>query len=92
MKHTSSNNYERIQTIDRLKKLASQEGGVDCYVLLNFGLRSSKHIWYQTGKRYKWRVFNFIDDSTINATSDTELKRKTNIVRAIEHNALIREL
>jgi len=34
----------RIKTIAQLKELAKRDSGLDCYILLNGRLRSSKHI------------------------------------------------
>ena len=36
----------RIKTIQQIKELAKNENGLDCFILLNGGLRSSKHIRY----------------------------------------------
>ena len=50
----------RIHMIEQLKKLA--EKGVECFILLNGGLRSSKYIEYdcETNSFY---IFNYIDDT-----------------------------
>ena len=52
----------RIRTIDQLKELAKDENGLDCFILLNGGLRSSKHIRYYPNDN-SFCVFNLIDDS-----------------------------
>ena len=36
----------RIRTAEQLKKLANTENGLDCFILLRGGLRSSKNIRY----------------------------------------------
>ena len=51
---------KRIKTIGQLKKLAKD--GLDCYILLNGGFRSSKHIRYYS-KSNSFVVLNLIDDS-----------------------------
>lgn len=73
-----------IKDIEELRTLASREEGCDCYVKLNFGLRSSKHITYDD----KWYILHLSDDSE-QCLTDNELATDTNIVEAIEQNALI---
>lgn len=74
-----------ISNLDELKTLASREEGCDCYIKLNFGLRSSKHIDYVNNK---WYVLNLIDDSEQELT-DEELASKSNIMEALSKKALI---
>jgi len=52
----------RIKDIKQLKDLAKTENGLDCYILLNGYLRSSKHIRYFPDDN-SFYVLNFIDGS-----------------------------
>lgn len=76
-----------IKDLDELRQLSSREGGCDCYIKLNFGLRSSKHIDY---KNNKWYVLNLIDDTEQKLT-DAQLSTATNIIEALNKKALILE-
>jgi len=76
---------KRIESIEELKKLAQQEGGCDCFIALNFGLKSSKHVTFNDKKFY---VFNFIDDTEVKLTEE-EMRTETNIADAIVKGALI---
>lgn len=80
---------EKITTLKQLKQLASQEDGVDCFIALNGGIRSSKQIIYTKGLRKPWYILNFIDDSTQELRED-EIKDPTltNIYEAIIKGAL----
>lgn len=75
-----------IQTMRDLKRLASRKNGLEAFIVLNYGLRSSKHIWLRKGK---WTVFNSIDDTTEENMSDTDLEKNTNVVRAMKLNSLV---
>ena len=77
----------RIRTIEQLKELA--KNGLDCFILLNGGLRSSKHIRYYPDDN-SFYVFNLIDDTEQELT-ETQLldKSYTNIAEAMEKGALI---
>jgi len=79
----------RIKTIQHLKELAKDENGLDCFILLNGGLRSSKHIRYYPDDN-SFYVFNLIDDSEQELTESQILdKAYTNIGEAMEKGALI---
>ena len=75
-----------IESLDELKKLASSGEGLDCYIRLTGGLRSSKFITFD-GKD-SWYVFNGIDGSE-QTLSTEDLATTTNIIDAIEKRALI---
>jgi hypothetical protein len=78
---------KRIRNIEQLKELAKD--GVDCFILLNGGLRSSKHIWYHP-KDNSFFVWNLIDDSEQRLTESQLLdKAYTNIGEAMKKGALI---
>jgi len=80
---------KRIRTIERLKELAMDENGLDCFILLNGGLRSSKHIRYFSDDNIFY-VLNLIDDSEQELTESQILdKAYTNIGEAMEKGALI---
>jgi len=78
---------EKIRDINELKRLASRDLGVSCYILLNGGLRSSKHITYFDNHFY---VFSFID-STEQRLTEKELIENTNIAEAMAKGCLIRD-
>ena len=79
----------RIKTIQQLKELAKDENGLDCFILLNGGLRSSKHIRYYPDDN-SFFVLNLIDDSEQELTESQILDREyTNIGEAMKKGALI---
>lgn len=79
----------RIKTIEQLKELASGEYGLDCFILLNGGLRSSKHIRYFPDDN-SFYVLNLIDDSEQKLTESQTLDSAyTNIGEAMKKGALI---
>ena len=78
---------KKIKTLDQLKKLASTDEGIECNIILNGGIGSRKHIYYDNKRFYIW---NYIDDSeqklTEKAIMDT---RRTNVGEAIIRGALM---
>jgi uncharacterized protein YaaR (DUF327 family) len=77
----------RIRNIGQLKELAKK--GLECFILLNGGLRSSKYISYNPDGN-KFYVFNYIDDSEQELTESQLLDSEyTNIAEAMEKGALI---
>ena len=77
----------RIKTITQLKELA--KNGLECFILLNGGLRSSKYIRYYPDDN-SFYVLNLIDDSEQELTEAQILDSKyTNIGQAMEKGALI---
>ncbi len=79
----------RIRTIEQLKELA--KNGLDCFILLNGGLRSSKHIRFHPDDN-SFYVLNLIDDSEQELTEAQILDSAyTNIGEAMEKGALIRD-
>ena len=64
----------QIRTIEQLKELAKCENGLDCFILLNKGLRSSKHIRYMPDDN-RFYVLNFIDGSEQELTESQILDR-----------------
>jgi uncharacterized protein YaaR (DUF327 family) len=79
----------RIRKIEQLKELAKD--GLDCFILLNCGLRSSKHIRYYPDDN-SFYVLNLIDDSEQELTEAQILDSSyTNISEAMKKGALIRD-
>ena len=79
----------RIKTLEQLKELAQRESGLDCFILLNGGLRSSKYIEYQPDDN-SFYVLNFIDGSEHELTESQILDSAfTNIGEAMKIGALI---
>ena len=78
---------KRIKTIEQLKHLAKD--GLECFILLNGGLRSSKYISYNPDDN-SFYVLNYIDDTEQELT-ETQLldKSYTNIAEAMKKGALI---
>jgi len=80
---------KRIRTIEQLKELAKRESGLDCFILLNGGLRSSKHIRYWPDDS-SFFVLNLIDDSEQELTESQILDGAySNIGEAMKKGALI---
>ena len=80
---------KRIRTIEQLKELAKDENGLDCFILLNGGLRSSKHIRYYPDDN-NFYVLNLIDDSEQELTESQILDSAySNIGEAMKKGALI---
>ena len=78
---------KRVRTIEQLKELA--KNGLDCFILLNGNLRSSKHIRYYPDSN-SFYVFNLIDDSEQELTEAQILDSAyTNIGEAMKKGALI---
>jgi hypothetical protein len=81
------NKDRRIRTIEQLKELAKD--GLDCFILLNGGLISSKHIRYYPDDN-SFYVLNLIDGSEQELTESQILDSAyTNIGEAMEKGALI---
>ena len=79
----------RIKTIAQLKELA--EDGLECFILLNGGLRSSKYIRYHPDDN-SFYVLHYIDGSEQELTQSQLLDSEyTNIAEAMEKGALIRD-
>ena len=78
---------KRIRTIEQLKELA--KNGLDCFILLNGGLRSSKHISYHPDDN-SFYVLNLIDGSEQELAENQILDSAyTNIGEAMKKGALI---
>ena len=78
---------KRIRNITQLKELAKD--GLECFILLNGGLRSSKYINYNPDDN-SFYILNYIDDSEQELTENQLLDSEyTNIAEAMEKGALI---
>jgi hypothetical protein len=80
---------KRIRTIGQLKELAKDESGLDCFILLNGCMRSSKHIRYYPDDN-SFFVLNLIDDSQQELTESQILDGAySNIGQAMKKGSLI---
>ena len=80
---------KQIRTIKQLKELAKTDNGLDCYILLNGGLKSSKHIRYWPDDN-SFFVLNLIDDSEQELTESQILDSAySNIGEAMKKGCLI---
>jgi hypothetical protein len=80
---------KRIRTIKQLKELSTADNGLGCYILLNGGLKSSKHIRYYPDDN-SFFVLNLIDDSEQELTEGQILDGAySNIGEAMKKGALI---
>lgn len=79
----------QIKTIQQLRKLASAEDGLECFIRLKHGLISRKKIDFVDGFFY---VFNHIDESEQQLSEQQILDDKyTNIGKAMRRGALIKD-
>jgi hypothetical protein len=60
---------KRIRTMEQLKEKAKGDDGIDCFIGLNGGVRSSKRIHYFPQDNTFW-VLNEIDDSEQDLTEE----------------------
>jgi len=76
--------YNRIETIDDLKKQSQNDGMFEGFILLNLGCRSSKRISYHKDND-SWFLINEIDDSESNYDSTRDfIRNEDNIAKAIK--------
>ena len=79
----------KIDSIELLKKLASD--GCDCFILLRFNVRSSKHIYYDQNNK-QFEIFNLIDGSEQVLTEKTIMdKGLTNVGHAIMNGVFYKD-
>jgi hypothetical protein len=76
-----------VKNLGELKEMASIQS-FEGYILLKFGVRSSKHIEYNP-EEDSWYIYNYIDD-TEQRVNTKELRKMTNIVEALEKGALFK--
>ena len=83
------NKERRIRTIAQLKE--SARNGLDCFILLKGGLRSSKHIRYYPDDN-SFYVLNLIDDSEQEFSEKQILDKSfSNIAEAMKKGCLIED-
>lgn len=73
----------KIESLDQLKKL-SAENGLDCYIVLNHWMRSSKVVSFQDPG---WWVLHMVDDTEVDYEDDEDLML-SHIGEAIKKGAL----
>ncbi len=79
----------QIKTIEQLKELAKEDGGMECKIRLKGWLMSRKHISYD-GKLFY--VHNYIDESRQELTEKELMNRDhTNVGHAMTRGALVKE-
>lgn len=82
-------NTERI--INSIEKLKSEaKNGLDCFIALSGGFRSSKHIWYKEDDN-TFEIINQIDGAE-QCLTEAELYTESNIGEAMQKNSLIKDL
>ena len=80
---------KRIKSIEELKEYC-KDIEQELYVLLKFGLRSSKDITYNSEDK-SWTMYNGIDDTYSDYKDDKELKEVYPLfIEAIEKGCLIK--
>ena len=85
-------NLAKIKNLKELIKFASRPDGVECFICLNYGVRSSKKINYDKGDKKPFKIWNLIDDSEIELTEKQMMnKNYTLIGEAMKFGSLIRE-
>jgi hypothetical protein len=78
----------RITSIERLKETAGADGGLNAYIALNGGARSSKLLSYNPDND-SWSVLHEIDDiECLYASTDEMLEVEPLLAEAIEAGAL----
>lgn len=78
-----------IENIEQLKELSKD--GLECYIRLNGGVRSSKHIFYNEDVN-TFEIINYIDDSEQTLTEEQLFNQDyTNVGIALKSNALIKD-
>ena len=89
--YIKSTSMKIINSIKQLKKEAKSKDGAftDFFVLLNYGLKSSKKISYNPATK-TFDVHNEIDDSYQEDLTEDQLKEHTHIIDAIEKRALFK--
>lgn len=85
---------KKITSIAELKKEAEyneKNGWTDFFILLNYGLRSSKRICYYADTN-TFDIHNEIDDSYQENLTEDDLGTETHIMIAIEKEALFKNV
>jgi hypothetical protein len=83
---------QTITSLGQLTELASRQGGLECFIALNYGIKSSKIIQYFNGKRAPYYIHNLIDDTKLHLTKKEIMDKSITLVgEAICKNALLYE-
>ena len=83
------NKDKKIKSLNELKKYCKNTEQ-ELYVLLKFGLRSSKNITYNS-KDKSWTMYNGIDNTYSDYKNDNELKEVYPLfIKAIKEGCLIK--
>ncbi|MEK6794087.1 MAG: hypothetical protein AABZ39_04880 [Spirochaetota bacterium] len=78
---------KQIKSIEALRQLANSDSGVEVFIVsMNGGLRSSKHVYWTAANG--WSIYNLIDDTFQDASTDRRLNADTLIVKAMKLGAL----
>lgn len=77
---------KKIESVDQLKEESKNAG--EFFILLNYGLRSSKRIWWNGTHFF---VLNYIDNTEQKLTPEQLHSEATNIGKAIDKNAFFKE-
>lgn len=86
MSQSTKQTFTRINSLDELKKMCDGETN-DFFILLNFGMRSSKNISYDSSTD-TFYILNEIDDTEQELNSETIMDEEyTNIGKAIKCGA-----
>jgi hypothetical protein len=81
-----------IKSLKELIELASRKEGCECFITLNYGVRSSKFITYNKRTKKPFHVWNLIDNTNQSLTKKEIMDKSiTNIGYALINNALIAE-
>lgn len=76
---------KRIESLEELKKITSNHP-TELFIMLNYGLRSSKQVEYNPENK-RWYIYNYIDDTEQELSEDL-LAEDTNIIKAIDNKSL----
>lgn len=82
---------KQINSIEELKKESSNNNGeyAEFFIVLNFGLRSSKRILYND-EVGTFNIINEIDDSYQDGLTEAQLAKETLIMEAIDKGSFFR--
>jgi hypothetical protein len=84
---------QTIKSLDELTTLASQQGGIRCSIVLNYGIKSSKVVKYFKDKKTPYHIWNLVDDSELRLTKKELMDKSITLIgEAICKNALVYEI
>jgi hypothetical protein len=85
MSESMAQTPKKIETIEQLKEESKNAG--EFFIVLNFGLRSSKRIWWNGTHFF---IYNYIDNTEEKLTPE-KLAEQTNIKKAMDKGAFYKE-